>query len=353
MYLRAIVIHKKPGPMNPLNTTRKITCCSPLILFCAVVFFSCQRAELTTSLTEIRIRDPFILTDQTEGLYYMYAQMENRLDSDKHIKGVEVYTSRDLENWSGPEPVFVVPDTFWARNMVWAPEVHYYSGKYYLFVTFTSHDTLNMEKPVDMKEWPALYKRGTQILAADSPTGPFLPFADKAHTPPDWSALDGTLYVEDGIPYMVFCHEWSQIIDGSMDCIQLTEDLSGTLGEPVTLFTATQAEWVRPYLKGYVTDGPFLHKTRQGTLIMGWSSFGENGYAIATAVSESGSIKGPWEQSELLYAENGGHGMLFRTHENELMLVFHQPNSGRLERAQIYRIIEKDDRILLGEKYIP
>jgi hypothetical protein len=27
-------------------------------------------------------------------------------------------------------------------------------------------------------------------------------------------ALDGTLWVEDGVPYMIFCHEWIQITDG-------------------------------------------------------------------------------------------------------------------------------------------
>jgi GH43 family beta-xylosidase len=322
-------------------------------VFFFLTLFSCNGSEGTWDLTEIRIRDPFILPVKDESKYYMYAQMENRIDRNDDLTGVEVYVSSDLNKWTGPEPVYVVPDTLWARFKVWAPEVHFYHGKYYLFVTFTAQDTLDMERPVKMEEWPLLHKRGTQILVADSPAGPFVPFNNKPHTPEDWSALDGTLYIENGIPYMVFCHEWSQIIDGTIEYIELTMDLSATTGEPVTLFKATDAEWVRPYLKGYVTDGPFFYKTDKGTLIMGWSSFGENGYAIGTAISESGSIKGPWKQSELLYAENGGHGMLFRTFDNELMLTFHQPNSGRLERAQIYRITELDNNIIISGKYLP
>ena len=53
--------------------------------------------------------------------------------------------------------------------------------------------------------------------------------------------LDGTLYVEDGKPYMVFCHEWVQTIDGTMDCIQLEDDLSDTVGEPRMMFKASDA----------------------------------------------------------------------------------------------------------------
>ena len=114
-------------------------------------------------------------------------------------------------------------------------------------------------------------KRGTQVLVADSPLGPFEPFANKPHTPVEWSSLDGTLWVEDGVPYMVFCHEWTQIQNGSMELVQLAEDLSKTVTEPVTLFHAGDAEWVRGLQnEGKVTDGCFLYKTKGGQLIMIW-----------------------------------------------------------------------------------
>ena len=29
--------------------------------------------------------------------------------------------------------------------------------------------------------------------------------------------LDGTLWVEDGKPYMIYCHEWVETVDGEMD----------------------------------------------------------------------------------------------------------------------------------------
>ena len=64
---------------------------------------------------------------------------------------------------------------------------------------------------------PPYTLRATQIFEAKRPEGPFLPIGDKLPaTPTDEMALDGTLWVENGRPYMVYCHEWVQIGDGAM-----------------------------------------------------------------------------------------------------------------------------------------
>ena len=301
-------------------------------------------------LSHIRIRDPYIVADQSTRTYYLYAQMGNREGASD--KGVEVYASKDLVTWTGPAPVFTFPEEFWANYQVWAPEVHQYKDKYYLFVTLSNSDTLDTPRPYQVEEWPKLVRRATQVLVADSPAGPFEAFDNKPHTPVEWSSLDGTLWVEDGVPYMVFCHEWTQVVDGTMELVRLKKDLSEPVGEPVTLFRAGDAPWVTPLREhGKITDGPFLYKTTSGKLVMIWSSFGTNGYAIGQAVSENGEIAGPWIQGELIFRENGGHGMIFTTFEGELILSLHQPNVGPQERARLYRIHEENDRLVLGEKY--
>jgi GH43 family beta-xylosidase len=311
-----------------------------------------QMAELIR-IEDIPIRDPFIMPHKKTGYYYMYARMGKKHFPDIPYEGVGVYRSRDLKLWEGPSLVFSIDEDFWAKRSIWAPEVHEYKGKFYLFATFTATDTLPDPRPVDNEKWPSLHKRATQILHSDSPGGPFLPFSNIPHTPVEWSSLDGTLYVEDGTPYMIFCHEWSQVIDGTMEIVELKDDLSEPVGEPVTLFRASEGEWVRNYIEGKVTDGPFFFNTKGGKLLMIWSSFGENGYAIAQAVSESGRVAGPWQQGELIFAEQGGHGMIFKDFNDELRLTFHQPNHGGLERAQIYSILEVNDRLVLGQKVLP
>ena len=312
-----------------------------------------QGKEQKSLLTqEIRIRDPYIYTDTVTHRYYMYAQMDNRLGGlgdEKKPKGVEVYISSDLKEWQPPQTVLLLPDDFWARNMVWAPEMHEYNGKYYLFVTLTSSELhKNMKKPDGATNWPPFYKRGTQIFVAHSPLGPFQPFDNKPHTPESWMALDGTLYIEDNKPYMIFCHEWVEIVDGSMDYIQLSSDLSKPVGDPIKMFHASEANWSTSK-NNKVTDGCFMHKTKSGKLMMIWSSFGVKGYAIGIAESESGKLKGPWiQQKELLYEQNGGHGMIFKTFENKLFLAFHQPNSPKgHERLKLVEIEDTGESLKL------
>lgn len=315
-----------------------------LLVFFAVVFGG---TAIALDLSEIRIRDPFILADEESKTYYMYAQMQNRLNANKNNQGVEVYKSKDLQKWSKPKSVFKIPDGFWADRAVWAPEVHKYENKYYLFVTFTSRDTL---PPVEGRG--EQYKRGTQILVADKPSGPFKPFYNCSHTPQDWMALDGTLWIENHIPYMIFCHEWLQVTDGTMDVVQLKSDLSDVVGTPMRLFKASDAEWVKPVNPkeniGYVTDGCFLYKTKKDKLLMIWSSFGEEKYAIGIVESATGSVLGPWKhQKELLFTENGGHGMIFKTFDGKLMLVFHQPNKSPEERAQLFELEDTGKSLII------
>ncbi|MDN5202136.1 glycoside hydrolase family 43 protein [Fulvivirgaceae bacterium BMA10] len=307
---------------------------------------------LTTN--DIRIRDPFVLADSVTGKYYMYAQMDNRLGgrgNPNKPKGVEVYVSSDLEHWEYPETVLLLPEDFWGRNMVWAPEVHAHNGQYYLFATITSYDTLShLKRPEGVTEWPSFFKRGTQIFVADSPMGPFKWFSNESHTPTDWMALDGTLWEEDGKPYMIFCHEWVEIIDGTMDYVELKKDLSGTIGAPELMFKASDAPWVGER-SSYVTDGCYLYRTKDGVLLMIWSSFGAEGYAIGIVESESGKLRGPWKhQDKLLFHKNGGHGMIFRNFNNQLIMTLHQPNSPRgEERAKFFKLEDSGNTLNLLE----
>jgi beta-xylosidase len=307
-------------------------------------------APPSLKLADIRVRDPFILADAKTKTYFLYAQMGNRLPNEDPRRGVEVYPSRDLQTWDAPTPVLELPTDHWARQAVWAPEVHRYRGRYYLFVTFTGEPLAG--KPP--KGLPPMLQRGTQVLVADSPAGPFRPFANRAHTPARWMALDGTLWVENGKPYMVFCHEWLQIDDGTMEVMPLKKDLSAPDGDPVTLFRATAAPWGRGLRvtegrrHGWVTDGPFLYRTKQRKLLMIWSSFGNEGYTLAVAESASGKIVGPWKQQpEPLFRKDGGHGMIFRTFTGELMLTLHQPNKSPLERAQLFGLSDEGDTLRL------
>ena len=278
---------------------------------------------------DINIRDPFVLP--YDGKYYLYGTRGETAWTS--ASGLDVYVSDDLQEWSNPHECFTVTPDFWADKEVWAPEVHIYKDKFYMFVTFRS-DTR---------------KRGTQILRSDSPMGPFLPFTDDAITPKEWLALDGTFYInKKGEPYIIFCHEWVQVTDGEICAMKLSDDLSHPVGEPVVLFRASKPFWADKNRDKYVTDGPFMYRTKCGNLLMIWSTFTQSGYVQAVAHSDNGDIDGNWIHEKPLFDKDGGHGMIFEDFIGEKHLILHAPNENPLERPVLFSLKEENGTLVLA-----
>lgn len=285
-------------------------------------------------IQDIHMRDPFIMP--CDGKYYLYGTRGKNAWETNGSLGFDVYISEDLINWSDPISVFEEFPGFWGTMNFWAPEVHEYKGKFYMFATFKNENCC----------------RGTQILIADTPEGPFMPHSDDAITPHDWECLDGTLYIaKDGKPYIVFCHEWVQVGNGEMCALELTDDLKHAVGEPRILFRAHDPVWsvcpsdwaAQDNLVAYVTDGPFLYRGETGKLYMLWSSFAETGYVQAVAVSDNDDIDGNWSHEHpLLMEKDGGHGMLFTDCNGQLHLTLHAPNEHPAERPILYDVVEEN-----------
>ncbi|MHC6201717.1 glycoside hydrolase family 43 protein [Breznakiellaceae bacterium SP9] len=291
-------------------------------------------------IANIQIRDPFVVLEN--DTYYLFGSTDKDIWKAPGL-GFDVYVGAELDgDFEGSFPAFRPSENFWSATNFWAPEVHRYKGDWYMFATFK----------------PKQGRRGTAILKSEGGVmGPYAPWSLSTSglpgpvTPADWECLDGTFFEEDGQPWMVFCHEWQQVGDGQVCAMPLTEDLRQTAvlpgGEPRVLFRASEASWAFE-LPGrapgsFVTDGPFLHRSEDGTLLLLWSSFGKAGnYCIGVARSESGKLAGPWLQSsEPLYSADGGHGMIFRSKEGNLYLAIHTPNETPLERPIFVELTEK------------
>lgn len=290
----------------------------------------------TLKRVEIQIRDPFVVPDRESKSYYLFGTTDPEPWYGKG-EGFLVYRSGDLEEWEELGYAFLPGQDFWAEKNFWAPEVHRYKGKFYMFASFKAEDKC----------------RGVQILVSSRIAGPYEPLTRGAVTPHDWECLDGTLYLdEENVPWLVFCHEWTQIHDGAVCCARLSDDLKELAEEPKVLFHASEAPWsiadtgdaIKQEGENYVTDGPFLWKSEKGALQMLWSSFSKTGYAIGLASSKSGLVSGPWEQSEKpFYEKDGGHGMVFHAFEGERMLAIHTPNDSPRERAVFLPVAEDEE----------
>lgn len=285
---------------------------------------------------EIQIRDPFVLALEENRTYYLYGTTDKNCWSDKG-QGFESYKSKDLQEWEGPFPAFAPDIDFWADRHFWAPEVYAYRGRFFMFASFKAPDKC----------------RGTQVLVSDTPDGRFVPYSDGPVTPTEWECLDGTLYIDrTGNPWMIFCREWKQVDDGEMWAVRLRDDLRCTQGEPVLLFRASEAPWVKGSQREdktvYVTDGPYMYRTEKGSLLMIWSSGSEYGYAVGIARSDNGEITGKWRhEAAPLFRENGGHGMLFKDFEGRLLVSLHSPNHTPCERPCFFAAEEKNDTLIL------
>ncbi|MEI8245691.1 MAG: glycoside hydrolase family 43 protein [Lentisphaerota bacterium] len=291
---------------------------------------------------EIQIRDPFIVPDHNEKAYYLFGTTDKNCWNGPG-SGFDCFRSKDLHNWEEPIPAFRPVPSFWGTHNFWAPEVHYFNNRYYMLASFKADGRY----------------RGTQILVATHIVGPYAPLTNGPVTPTDWECLDGTLHVDsDGCPWIIFCQEWVQVHNGAMYAMRLSPDLRKAAGRPIFLFSASEAIWAnqtnwhgedeRYRFPTYITDGPFIFRNRYGILLMLWSSFGSKGYAMGVACSESGSITGPWHQNAVpLWAEDGGHGMIFRDFEGRLLIAFHAPNNTPGERPVFIEIEDTDTGIRL------
>lgn len=275
-------------------------------------------------IQDINIRDPYVFVE--DGVAYMVGTTHHSAWGGT-VCGFCGYKSHDLENFEGPFVLFEANDAFWGDKDFWAPELHKYNGKYYLFASFKSNDKC----------------RASHVLVCDEPFGKYVPLKSQI-TPKDWECLDATMYAEDGVAYTIFCHEWLQCEDGQMVLAELDEDLDGIKGNLEVIFNASSAPWTSKFAgDNYVTDGPFIKKLSNGTLVMLWSSFGEAGYAMGMAISKNG-IHGPWEHVEKpLFYENGGHGMIF-DFNNKSYVALHCPNNpDGAERACFFPVKENGD----------
>lgn len=252
------------------------------------------------------LRDPCVL--KANNRYYVFGtDWQGYYSASQSLDG----------RWIKLEQVVEVPAD--SDGDHWAPEVYEYKGVYYMFTTYKSKET---------------GRRGCAIFRSDKPCGPYKLHSDGHVTPKEWDAIDGSLYVDkDGQPWMVFVHEWVSTDDnvGRMACAKLSQDLKAFISEPVELFRADDAPWAA----WDITDGCWVYRCQDDSLLMIWSNWDKDGYCIGVAKSASGEVTGPWEQmEERLFSKeslgdfDGGHGMIFTDYDGKLWLSLHSPNDG-------------------------
>lgn len=322
------------------------------LLIFSITAFAQQRVNIPRKdvpLDSIQLSDPCILADAKTTMYYMTGT------------GGMLWKSKDLKLWDGPFQLTKTDPQSWMgpRPMIWAAELHEYKGKYYYFATFTNRDV-----KIDTVKGNVIERRASHILVSDQPDGPYVPMQDATYLPANKPTLDGTFWVDkDGKPYMIYCYEWLQNWNGTIEKIELKPDLSGSVGTGKVLFHASDSPWsrerdengnVRP---NKVTDGPYVFRTQTGRLGMIWTSWVYDVYTQGVAYSSSGTLDGPWiQEKEPITPPNFGHGMLFKTFQGKLLMAVHshQNINGRYRRIpHLFEADDSGDKLIVHGLYTP
>jgi len=307
------------------------------------------KIKTNVPLDSIVLSDPFILADHKTNMYYMTGT------------GGRLWKSKDMKLWDGPYTITQTDSNSWMGPgpMIWAAEIHPYKNRYYYFATFTNRTVI-----IDSVKGNKIERRASHILVSDNPGGPYVPMKDSIYLPADKPTLDGTFWIDkDGKPYMVYCYEWLQNWNGTIEKIELKPDLSGSVGTGKVLFRASDSPWSREKDEhgndkpNKVTDGPYLFTTKTGRLGMLWTSWIYDVYTQGVAYSESGTLDGPWMQEKApITPPDYGHGMLFYTLNGKLLMSIHSHKIMNGRTVRVPHLFEADlsgDKLVIGKPYTP
>jgi hypothetical protein len=303
--------------------------------------------EYPVHVHELNVQDPYILADPDSKKYYLYANKFNcgKTPAARHGTGNTFYAmeSADLITWSNPILIFE-QNEFWASEDYSAPEVHYHKGKYYLIASFSAPGKM----------------RRCQALVAENPLGPFSPVGPEALTPPAWQCMDATLYVDrNSDPWLVFAHDWVQVYDGQICAIRLAGDLSSAAGDPIVLFRGSEAPWGDDFMYckdegGGAAKAPWVHRMKDGGLVILWTNCSPYGYAVGIAKSLSGEIFGPWQQYDKpLYCHDGAHASIFTRFADGMLMMplYHLGRNGPGITTIIEEVEEYNGRIEIVNEF--
>lgn len=250
-------------------------------------------------ISEVPFADPFVLLE--DGVYYAYGTHAG--------DGIEVYTSRDLKNWTYGGLALHKDDTT-QKRWFWAPEVYHLGDKYYMY--YSGNERL-------------------YIATSDSPMGPFRQVGDQMMKDVigDRYSIDATIYFDDdGTTWMFFVRN----TDGN--CIwqvQLDKDhitpIASTLKKCINVSAAWEDIWPR------VNEGPNIVK-HNGVYYLTYSanSYESQDYGVGYATATS--LDGKWTKFEgnpilRRYKElvGTGHHTLFKDKRGKLRIAFHAHQS--------------------------
>jgi arabinan endo-1,5-alpha-L-arabinosidase len=168
----------------------------------------------------IPVHDPVMI--KQDNTYYLFCTG----------RGISVWSSTDRQNWEKQKPVFDTPPA-WAleavagfKGHIWAPDISFYKGKYYLFYSISAFgkntSCIGLASNTTLNPADANFKWEDHGKIIESVPGRDL-----------WNAIDPNLIVDQaGTPWLSFGSFWKGI-----KMVKLQEDLLAIAQSPQQWYT--------------------------------------------------------------------------------------------------------------------
>lgn len=268
-----------------------------LLAYCLAI--SCLQAQ-----NEIVVHDPVVA--RHGGTYYLFCTGN----------GIDVYSSKDLKQWHKEQSVFgqapqwthsVVSDF---KNHIWAPDIIFHAGKYYLFYSVSSF----------AKNTSAIGVATNGTLNRDDENFKWVDHGIVVQSVPNrdlWNAIDPNIVFDNNQhPWMSFGSFWN-----GLKMVKLTDDLLA-IKQPEEWLTVAKRE--RSFHLDDTDPGdaeleaPFIFKKgKYYYLFVSWGLCcrGEaSTYKMAVGRSESAT--GPFVDHEGTDMNYGGGKIIFESHKD-------------------------------------
>lgn len=248
-------------------------------------------------LTGVSVRDPaLILSDST---YYLFSTGN----------GIKIWSSTDLVSWKVRPPVFPRAPTWTSQNIpdfnnhIWAPEITYYKGQYYLFYSVSSFGSNNSAIGFATNE--TLNSNETDYKWIDHG------MITQSHGT-SWNAIDPNFFLDDNSePYLLLGSYFSGI--------KITRIIDNNLTLKAEAITSPTLAKRDPAVNPYnAIEAPFLFKHNKYyylfTSINNCCSGINSDYK--TIVGRSRTINGPYLDRQGKAMSAGGGELVLQGNQN-------------------------------------
>jgi arabinan endo-1,5-alpha-L-arabinosidase len=253
--------------------------------------------------TLIPVHDPVMI--RQDSTYYLFCTG----------RGISVWSSVNMKNWKREKPVF---DTLpWAvqtikgfRNHIWAPDISYHNGLYYLYYSISAFG----------KNTSCIGVATNKTLHPSSPDFKWMDHGKVIQSVPGrdmWNAIDPNLALDEkGVPWLAFGSFWN-----GMKLVKLNNDLT-SVAQPEKWFTVA-ARSRNPILPDSVAgdaaiEAPFIFKKDKYYYLFvsfDYCCRGERStYKIMVGRSEK--IEGPYADRDGVPMNSGGGSLVLEGNKN-------------------------------------